>query len=384
MTFYDKVAIERCEEYRSDEILSRLRVMAEGIGLSRESVRGKRVVIKPNLLLAVPPEKAATTHPSLVEAVASLLSEWEAGEVILAESPGGIYGEKALEKVYRVTGMKEASEKCRLKLNFDTGCRNFSTPEGKVSKSVTVINPIAEADVIFNLCKMKTHTLAVMTGAAKNLFGVIPGVTKFEMHARFKQPTDFFSMLIDLDEALGKEKKIVSICDGIVGMEGDGPSGGTPKKAGVLLMSENPFNLDIASAEVMGLSGRVPLLKLAAGRGLCPETAEGLSVVGIKPSAVGCGAFALPDTAKGKAFEKIPKFLQPHPEVSASLCRGCGVCVRSCPQKTISLTDGKGKKGKGVVARIARKSCIRCYCCQELCPFHAIKIKKSVIYRILE
>ena len=272
--------------------------------------------------------------------------------------------------------MADAAESSGAVLNRDMSFREFSTPDGKVSKTVNVITPILESDVIVNICKMKTHSLAIMTGAAKNLFGVIPGIAKFEMHARFKKPEDFFSMVIDLDTALAAGHELINICDGIVGMEGDGPSGGTPKPAGVLLMGRNPFCLDCVSARIMGLEGKVRLTELAASRGLCPEKESDAAVSGVRPEDVGCGNFALPDTALARKFRLIPPFLQPRPVIDKKICRGCGMCVKSCPQHTISMKNGK--------AGISHDRCIRCYCCQELCTFRAVKIKKSFIYRFTE
>ena len=182
--------------------------------------------------------------------------------------------------------------------------------------------------------------------------------------------------MIDLDTALASGHELINICDGIVGMEGDGPSGGTPKPAGVLLMGRNPFCLDCVSARIMGLEGRVRLTELAASRGLCPEKESDAAVAGVRAEDVGCGNFALPDTALARKFRLIPPFLQPRPVIDKKICRGCGMCVKSCPQHTISMKNGK--------AGISHDRCIRCYCCQELCTFRAVKIKKSFIYRFTE
>ncbi len=371
----ERTAVRRCREYDAAALLPLLREMAQGLGIGEEEIRGRVVAIKPNLLLAYPPEKAATTHPAVVAAAARLFSEWGAARVLIAESPGGIYNERNLDRVYTATGMKEAAEESGAELNRDLGWLDYPIPDGRVCKTVSIIRPIAEADVIVNLCKLKTHALAVMTAAAKNLFGVIPGIMKFEMHARFKKPEDFFSMVIDLDEQLSRTHTLLNLCDGIVGMEGDGPSGGTPKEAGVLLMSRNPFCLDLAASRIMGLEGRVPLLEQAAERGFCPRSPEELAIVGEDPGRLSC-AFALPDAAKGKKFALIPPFLQPRPVIDGRLCRGCGMCVKSCPRNTIVMKNGK--------ALIRHERCIRCYCCQELCTFRAVKIKKSFLYRLVE
>ncbi len=376
MNCNETVIITRCQAYDADRILSLLRENAPSVGLTEAAIRGKKVVVKPNLLLAYRPEKAATTHPAVMEAVVLLAKELGAASVTIAESPGGIYSEKTLSHIYGETGMKDVSDKTGVPLNYDISYRPFSLSDGVTAKSVDMITPVHEAEVLINVCKMKTHALATMTGASKNLFGVIPGINKFEMHARFKKPSDFFSMVIDLNAALDQKMPVFHICDGIVGMEGDGPSGGTPKEAGVLLMSRNPFNLDLAMAEIMGMTGRVPLLTMAAERGFCPKTPDALTVEGIAPHEVGCGDFLLPDAKKGRRFDLIPPFLQPKPVIDRNLCRGCQLCVKSCPQKTIVMAKGK--------AKIKDKNCIKCYCCQELCTFKAVRIKKSIIYKIVE
>ena len=376
MNIYDKVALSVCDEYDAVKIFNTLYKMASDFGITEEEIKGKRVVIKPNLLLAYPPERAATTHPDVVAAVAELCVKFGAAEVMIAESPGGIYNEKNLDRVYRVTGMKDAASVSGAKLNYDMGWKEFSIPDGVVSKTINVINPILSADVIINVSKLKTHSLAVMTCASKNLFGVIPGVMKFEMHARFKKPEDFFTMVVDLNEELDKRYNIIHICDAIIGMEGDGPSGGNPKQTGAIIMSRNPFNLDFVASEIIGLGGKVKTLKIASERRLCAEKIEDIEIIGKKISDIKCGNYIPPDTAKGKKFDLIPPFLQPRPIIDKKLCKGCKTCVESCPQSTIVMSNGK--------ARINHDKCIRCYCCQELCTFKAVKIKKSFIYRLVE
>ena len=115
----DITAVLKCDDYDSDRIYEKLTEMSRLIGLSADGIRGKRVVIKPNLLLAYPPEKAATTHPAVVGAAARLFSDLGAESVIIAESPGGIYNEKNLDRIYRITGMADAAESSGAVLNRD-------------------------------------------------------------------------------------------------------------------------------------------------------------------------------------------------------------------------------------------------------------------------
>ena len=384
MNYSNKVAVTKCGAYNTDRIYDILKGQLSSIGISGADICGKRVVLKPNLLLGYGPEKAATTHPDVVEAAARLMKEYGGG-VVIAESPGGIYSEKTLSSIYRTTRIEKAAERAQVSLNYDVSACDMHLPDGKTAKSLSIIKPIYDSEIIVNLCKLKSHSLAGMTCASKNLFGSIPGITKFEMHARFKNPDDFMSMLVDLNVRLREGRRIINICDAVMCMEGDGPSAGKPKFGGLIISSENQFALDLLAAEIIGLSGKVKLLDCAIGRGLCPDSFKKLDIICDGASATDAESiiddirirnFAPPGTKIAKKFDLIPPFLQPRPMIDKSICKGCGVCVRSCPQKTIVLKNRK--------AHINPDKCIRCYCCQELCEFKAVKIKKSFIYRVFK
>ena len=132
------------------------------------------------------------------------------------------------------------------------------------------------------------------------------------------------------------------------------------------------------SAKALGFEKRVTTVSESIERGLCPENAEDITVLGdvvriienVRPADGNDGSIkALKFFSRGK----LGRMFMPKPVVCAGICRGCGDCVRSCPQKTIELTETQtGKK-----AKINHSKCIRCYCCQELCPFLAIKIKRN-------
>lgn len=365
---FSPVAAFECRDYEQQNVKEALKKIFSAIGLDESAVKGKRILVKPNLLLAYPPEKAATTHPSVVEETCLYLKTLSPLSVIIAESPGGPYNKVSFSHVCNVTGMTAAAENAGVPIAQEFEPATLALPNGAAAKSVDVIKPLYEADVIVNLCKAKTHALAAMTGAGKNLFGLIPGVTKFEMHARFKDPDGFLSMICDLDCEIAEEREIFSVCDAIIGMEGNGPSGGSPKYAGMLLGSRNLFNLDIALAKMMSIPS-VGLNSIALKRNVAvaePEVIGSLPSIPFKPA----------EATMAKKFRLIPKFLEPKPVINRKICRGCGLCVKSCPQKTISLKNGK--------AHINPKNCIKCYCCQELCTFKAVKISKSIIYEVVK
>ena len=154
-----KVAVNKCTEYDVEKLKYILKEQFDIIGVNEDLLKDKKIVIKPNLVSPLKPEKAATTHPSVVEAVYLLLCEMGASDVVLAESPGGPYTAVTLSHIYDVTGMTEVCERIGLKLNTDVSFRTETFAEGKKLKKFDIITPIADADIIFNLCKLKTHSL---------------------------------------------------------------------------------------------------------------------------------------------------------------------------------------------------------------------------------
>lgn len=380
------VAIVPCESYDPEEVFSALRRCFSEAGFGEEQIRGKRVVVKANLVMAKSPEFAATSHPAVVEACARLLDSFGAAKITLADSPGGPFTASALAGIYKTCGMTALEERSPLTLNRDFAFDDVFFQDGRRLKKFHVIRAVSEADVVINLCKLKTHSLTGMSGAVKNLFGIIPGVEKFEMHATFSTVETFSEALNDLNAWLIGEKPCFSLCDGVVGMEGNGPTHGVPQKAGLLLASVSPFALDIAAERIIGCAGETRYLDVAAERGYVSRDFADLNVTGMRnPPLL---HFQKPDGSTGKFLRNLPNFMggrfaslfEARPEIQANKCVGCGVCVRSCPRKVVSLKErGKGKK----VAVIARKNCIRCYCCQELCPIGAVKTRQNPLVRLI-
>ena len=372
------VIINRCESYDAGEVGAVIRAQLASLGAGGSLFAGKTAVIKPNLVVPVTPDKCVTTHPSLVEAAARYIME-NGGKVMIAESPAGPYAESLLNRSYKITGMADAAAKTGAVLNYDTSARPFNAPDAVTSHFFDVITPVCDADIVINISKLKTHTLTVMTAAVKNLFGVVPGMGKLGTHARYKNQDHFQSALVDLTSALCEAKHVISIVDAVDAMEGNGPSGGNPRHVGCILAGRNPFAVDLACAEITGLTGSVKMLRYAAERGLCPLSAGSLSLTGDDIGLFKIGNFARPDTNLGKKFGSLPRFLSPRPVIDRAKCTGCAKCCISCPVKTIVMKQIDGKKK----AEIHKKDCIRCFCCQELCPSGAVKIKKNVIFRII-
>lgn len=375
-----------CPDYSQAETCIRALVEQMG-GMGRFVRPGERIVLKANLLRAAPPESAICTHPAVVEAVAKLVKE-AGGTPVICDSPGGaLHKEAVLRSLYEKTGMAAAAAAAGAELSMDSSTRTVSLPEGKVLRQAEIITPVAEADGVIDLCKMKTHVLMSMTGAVKNLFGVIPGLSKVGYHATHPDHATFADVLLDLT---GYVKPRLSLMDGILAMEGDGPgSSGTPRQAGLLLAAANPLALDTAAGAIMNLPRQDnPVLLAAERRGLTPCRMEDVELIGGTVEELRMADYKFPASTKSNLMDFLgplarpaerlcKKALSQTPRIDGAKCVGCGICAKSCPGQAIAMT-APGKK-----ARISQNACIHCYCCHELCPQKAVELHQSWLGRLL-
>lgn len=375
-----------CPDYEQAEACIRALVEQMG-GMGRFVRPGERIVLKANLLRAAPPESAICTHPAVVEAVARLVKE-AGGTPVICDSPGGaLHKESVLRSLYEKTGMAAAAAAAGAELSMDSSTRTVSLPEGKVLRQAEIITPVAEADGVIDLCKMKTHVLMSMTGAVKNLFGVIPGLSKVGYHATHPDHATFADVLLDLT---GYVKPRLSLMDGILAMEGDGPgSSGTPRQAGLLLAAANPLALDTAAGAIMNLPRKDnPVLLAAERRGLTPCRMEDVELIGGTVEELRMADYKFPASTKSNLMDFLgplarpaerlcKKLLSQTPRIDEAKCVGCGICAKSCPGQAIAMT-APGRK-----AHIHPKACIHCYCCHELCPQRAVELHQSWLGRLL-
>ena len=384
------VYIAPCDAYETEVLIDAVCRSFDALGIGREDFAKKKVVIKPNLVMKKGCDGAATTHPAVLSALLSVLDTYDCQSVVIAESGGGPYTEGALRGFYSVCGIEDAVRGHKATLNYDVSAGVLSAPNGLICKQFESIRPIMDADVIINLCKLKSHSLTRMSAAIKNTFGTIPGLTKFEYHARFPDYTDFNRMLVDLSEMLHRHAFMIDLCDAVIGMEGNGPTGGVPRKIGALLVSQNPFNLDTVASAMLSCEHEVTMVAEAAERGFCPRNSADVPVLGCNWKSLIIDDFAAPDstvTSKSPlhwlpklAGGTIYRWFSPRPMIRTKTCIGCGECERSCPVHTIRIKRDKNGKKK---AYILPNDCIRCFCCQELCPIHSIDIKKNPILYFL-
>lgn len=364
-----KVSLVRCHDYGTAKVYEAVRSSVELLGGGSAFVSpGEKILIKPNLLSGKAPERAVTTHPHVVGAVIRLVKEW-GGVPFVGDSPA-IGGAAAVAKRCGILDIceKEGAEFKDLKTLVD-----IEYPEGRHFKRLQVAREALECDGIINIPKLKTHAQMYLTLAVKNLFGCVPGKLKPQWHltAGIKS-THFAEMLLDLYNFLSPR---LNILDGIVGMEGNGPGNGTPVEIGLIAASKGGLELDKTVARIVGADpGKVPTLSASEG--------DEVQVLGPPLEELLVKDFTLPPQISTDFADILPDFigkrlrksLTSRPKVTDSTCTLCSHCVDICPKDVMT---------KGESIDIDYDGCIRCYCCQEVCPEGAIAPKSGLLKSII-
>jgi uncharacterized protein (DUF362 family) len=327
-------------------------------GLPQYIHKGEHVLLKTNLLIPSSPEKAVVTHPAVIQAIAKEVLKIGAIPSI-GDSPSGQFTKRRLEKAYEKSGVTTVAKNLGIELNYDTGVTKIDIPQGKKLKKTPLCDYVLRADKIIALPKIKTHSYMIMTLATKIMYGIVPGLTKAKYHSMYFRRTAFADMLLDI---LSVKKPDLIIMDGITGMEGDGPSGGTPVHLGVLLASQDAVAMDIAVCGMLGIEPvHIPTLRQAKLRHLWPTDIQYPSLT---PQDVRYTGFHLPSGASSKMSGSKNHRQQPVP---TEKCTVCGQCVEICPKRAIEIRNQR--------AVVDYSKCIACYCCHEICPYEAIQLE---------
>ena len=366
----NNVFIYKNDDYNHlDETINSI---VENFKVLKNIKRGTKVVIKANLVSALAPDKNATTNYKLLASLTNYLLE-NGCSVVVGDSPGGLFNKKHLDNIYKITKVNLT----KAKLNDNYEVKNAIFSNAKVLKTFEYTAYLDDADIKINFCKLKTHAMMLMSSAVKNLFGCIPGLLKTEYHYRYSNHKDFANMLIDLNEYF---KFDINIVDAIYGMEGNGPTNGVSKKIGVVLASTNPYALDYICAKIINLNPfDVLTISESKKRGLFNEkqinlnlSIDDLIVKDFKNINHVSDIKFYNNSLIGGFVKKV---FENKPYCYKNKCIGCKKCANICPQKAISMVNNKPK--------IDRNKCIKCYCCQEFCPVNAMRVKSSLLNRII-
>ena len=371
------VALHKLSTYDPEQVENALRQLLDPLGGMKAFVKsGQKVLIKPNLLMGKPPEKAVTTHPEILRQTI-LLAQEAGGIVTVGDSPGLGKSEVVARKcgvydVIKATGAKFAPFEVSRPITIRDNAGTFHHLE--------VAADVLDADVIINLPKLKTHQMMGMTGAVKNLFGLIVGMRKVRMHLQAGTNKGFFAlMLLELAERF---EPALTIMDAVVGMEGNGPGSGDPVFLNTLLASKHALALDAVAIALVGLSPEsVWTQKVAYETGRSGSTLEQIELLGtpfkelqvskFKPAKTTDINFGLP-----APFKNLLKNSVTSKPFILKNCELCGQCISHCPPNAMKIRKDHVTIDYGL--------CIRCFCCQELCPHGAVKTEQGLLLRLYE
>ena len=375
------VSLTRVADYDPEHVLAAMRACLEPLGGMRVFVRpGQRVLLKPNLLGGFAPERAVTTHPSVVRAAILLVKE-AGGRAFVGDSSAMA----SLAQAIRGAGLVPMLAETGAELLDFSEPDEFDVPDYKIAPRLTLAKALREVDVLVTLPKLKTHAQMTFTGALKNQYGCIPGALKSEWHFRLQQPEWLASLVLDIHRVV---KPALAIMDAVVGMEGEGPTSGTPRYVGALLASTDLAAADTLACHLIGLEPqRVPLLVAAREQGIGQTQLEQVQVVGAD-----WRSLRVPDFKKVEQIVDVLRLLplpkpmlnwvrrqwSARPEIIDGRCTVCGICEKGCPVKPSAIHPDAAPS-----ARLDDDRCIKCYCCHEFCPSRAIELRRSWLARCL-
>lgn len=370
-----------CENYTTENIENAVNYIFDNLENIEEKIKkAKKILIKPNLLAPRPPEAAITTHPELIIAIINRINKYGA-EITIADTPAGKMNETVMKKLYKTCGMSDVAEKTGVNLNWNFDSVDVQTPNAKTAKSYPLLKIADDADLIINVAKMKTHCFTMLTCATKNYFGLIPGLLKMQYHFTIPRIEMFANMLLDVEQYL--DDKTINIVDGIVGMEGNGPSNGTPKEAQCILAGYNSVATDILACHVMGIDPKkITTISEAKKRGIIkdfdlPEITSQTEVKTYSFQTPPDRGRTLPSFIPEWFASGINNLLISKPVIEPEKCVGCQICAKGCPPQIITMKDN--------IAEINDYSkCIRCFCCQEVCPQNAINVAEPAGRKLIK
>lgn len=365
------VILTPCSSYQEVEpaLSAVLAPLEKSLPLGRP---GLRVLLKPNLITDGRPDEAKTTHPEVVRALIRYLRRHGA-EVRVGDSPANVCD---LARVWEKTGIAAVCSEEQVELvNFEKAGSELFTVRGF---SFNIARPVLDAEMIVSIPKVKTHVLTLLTGAVKNMYGCVPGLQKTALHKQYPHPSDFHALLAAIYTCV---PPTLAVADGIVGMDGDGPTAGRPRPLGFLAASCDAAALDATLARRLGLDLRaIGHLNEIQALNLGETRADWIDVILTGPIPELTPAFQSPQTVSlGRLPRWITRSIAPliwNRPVFSDQCVFCGLCVRACPNGALTQTPRQRPV-------LDSRRCIACCCCHEVCPEQAIAMRSSPFLRFV-
>jgi len=373
-----KVILFDCNKYNLNIIRNHIYKGFEILGgIDKYIKEGMTVFIKPNMLGAKEPERGITTHPVILEALINIIKEVNAIPVFGDSPAGSIKG--GMKRFWKTTGYLKLSERTNTELiNIEKAPKECIILNGK---EYYLSKPILKADLVINVPKLKTHFLTIYTGSIKNMYGSVPGLKKSYYHKIAPNPESFSEIIADVYSII---KPQITVMDGILTMDGNGPSSGGLNWMNLIAMSNDGVALDRICEEIIGLNyAEIKPAYFAQKRGAGNYDINKIDLFGDNISIFKKRKFVLPSN---RMFRLIPNFIgkfiaplvwtRPKPDINK--CTFCKVCIESCPVEAMS-PDEENK-----LPVIDYDKCILCNCCNEVCPEGAIFYEFSILAKLIK
>jgi uncharacterized protein (DUF362 family)/Pyruvate/2-oxoacid:ferredoxin oxidoreductase delta subunit len=382
----EKVSLLSCSSYDDSNLKDKILQSLTNIDFDPQLFQGLRIGIKPNLLIPSDPERSIITHPVFFQNMVQLINEYK-GIPVLVENPAV----HSLNTALKQTPYGDIIQALNIDVPDMTPTQLIPFDDAKQFKRIEISKAFFDVDMIINLPKLKTHGLTVLTGALKNLFGVIPGLKKSRMHLKAPSRDDFSNFMMDLYGGLlygfDPPKPIIHVMDGIIGMEGEGPGlSGTSVPIGVIISSRDPLAVDWTASQVINVPWEdIPTLKAGFQRSYCISSPDEIDIIGDDLDKVCLSSFKV---SKNSIFSNAVRWpftssffkqlLVEKPVPQAEKCTLCYQCMRICPAKAIQPAEQQEK-----IPNYDYNKCIRCFCCMEICPEAAIKTQRGWLQWLL-
>jgi len=374
-----RVALLRQTDYKSDSLRKILEKCFSYLGGLESIIKPRsKVFVKINHLSPPStPDKAIVTHPAFTREILILLKQLDAeitvGDDIQSKGKDG----------FLVSGYRQVCEELDVRL-VNLKERGFRETDctGQVLNKTYISPLLLDTDFILNLPKLKTHSFTVFTGAVKNMFGVIPHGLRHRYHREFVRSDIFSQMLVDIFACVPPH---LTVMDGIIAMEGEGPGQGKPKNVGAVIASKDAVAVDAVASKIAGFNPlSIYTNQLAHERGLGVCRLEDLEILGANIQDLEDRSFKHSAMAVGILRRKIPAFLHAFiqdqltfiPEIITKNCTSCLECVDICPVGAAQLEKDS--------VHIDKSLCIHCMCCHEVCRFQAIKLKQKTVGKLVD
>jgi len=369
------VVLAACAGYEAQEVRAAVdRALGALPELATRLRPGLRLLLKPNVVNPVGPERPVCTHPQVLRAVAEFFHE--AGcSLLVADQP--TYARKdAADEVFGKAGYLEALHGLPVEwsLAAAAGYRENPVPRPYRTPVAYLSRLLEGVDLVVNLPKLKTHMQTGLTAAVKNTFGLVAPRQRMDLHA-LGAGSRFGEAVAD---TFGACPPMLSLLDAVVAMEGPGPTRGRPRRIGYLAASWDAVALDATAQALAGFGPQevaTTAAAAAAGYG-CADPAR-IELAGDDPQPFRI-SLRRPPTLPARMPHWMGalgrRLIYVRPQVDRGRCTACGRCQATCPVGCIRLEG---------FARIDYRRCLECFCCLEACPEEAVSPRRSLLARLL-